>query len=118
MLLQVKKQSIHTFLHNVAISKDTTKTGYLLDEEVGMPILPIRTYKELALFCSDVANMEYFSDYFNAKSEITTSSSLSRNAKLLSLAVLTKKEIADVSKPKKENKGWFKKKEPPSAQLT
>ena len=74
-----------------------------------MPILPVRTYKELALFCSEVANMNYFSDYFLKKAEIATSTSLSKDAKLLSLAVMQRKEIADVTAaPKKENKGWFK----------
>ena len=104
-----EKQNVHTFLHNVAVSKDTTKTGFLGSEELGMPILPVRTYKELSLFCKDIANMDYFSDYFNKKAEITTSTSLSRDAKLLGLAILQKREVADVTrKPRKENKSWFK----------
>lgn len=106
-----EKQNIHTFLHNVAVAPDTTKTGYLGEEEIGMPVLPVRTYKELALFCSEIANMDYFSDYFRKKAEIVTSTSLSREAKLITLAVLQKKEISDVTKkPRKENRGWFKSK--------
>lgn len=107
-----EKQNVYTFLHNVAIADDTTKVGYLTGEEIGTPVHPIRTLKELALFCSDVANMSYYSNYLKAKSEIITSTSLSRDAKLISLAVLTKKEIAEVTKIKKKNKGWFKRKEP------
>lgn len=104
------KQNIHTFLHNVAVATDTTKTGFLEKEELGMPILPVRTYKELALFCEDVADMSYFSDYFRRKAEISTSTSLSKDAKLLSLAVLQKREVADITpkEPRKENKGWFR----------
>jgi hypothetical protein len=106
-----ERQNVHTFLHNVAVARDTSKTGFLEKEELGMPLLPVRTYKELALFCNDVANMKYFSDYFNKKAEIATSTSLSKEAKLLSLAVMQRKEVADVTPaPKKENRGWFKKK--------
>ncbi len=106
-----EKQNVHTFLFNVAKADDTTKLGNLSAEEVGVPKLPIRTYKDLALFCRDVGNMAYFHDYFMAKSEIVTSTSLSKDAKLINLAVINKKEISDVTTPKVENKGWFKKKE-------
>ncbi len=108
-----EKQNVHSFLFNVVRAEDTIKLGNLTSEEVGMPKLPVRTYQELALFCKDVGNMKYFHDYFKAKSEIMTSSSLSKDAKLINLAVVTKKEIADVSKPKVENTGWFKKKSKP-----
>ncbi len=105
-----EKQNVHSFLFNVARADDTTKLGNITAEEVGLPKLPIRTYKELALFCSDVGNMEYFSKYFKAKSEIMTSTSLSKDAKLINLAVMTRKEVADVTKPRTINKGWFTKK--------
>ena len=112
-----EKQTVHSFLFNVARADDTTKLGNLTKEEVGDPKLPIRTYKDLALFCSSVANMGYFSDYFLAKSEIMTSSSLSKDAKLINLAVMTRKEIADTTpKEQKENKGWFRKKNKPLGQ--
>jgi len=109
-----EKQNIHSFLHNVAVAKDTTKTGNLSQEELGTPIIPLRTYKELDLFCREIADMEYYADYFKKKGEILTSTSLSKDAKLLSLAILQKREVADVSaqQPRKENKGWFKKREP------
>ena len=104
-----EKQNVHAFLHNVAIAEDTTKTGNLTIDELGMPILPVRTYKELALFCNEVANMEYFSDYFKKKAEIATSTSLSKDAKLLTLAVVNRTEVENLTKPeRKENKGWFK----------
>ncbi len=107
-----EKQNVFSFLFNVAKAKDTTKLGNLTKEEVGEPKLPVRTYKDLALFCSKVANMNYFSDYFLAKSEIMTSTSLSKEAKLINLAVMTRKEIADKTEKvePKENKGWFKSK--------
>lgn len=110
-----EKQNVHTFLHNVAVSEDTTKTGYLRDDgdinELGVPAVPMRTLKELELFCRSVANMGYYAEYFRNKAEILTSTSLSRNAKLLDLAVVQRREVADVTKRRKPNKGWFKKKE-------
>jgi len=55
--------------------------------------------------------MDYFADYFSKKAEITTSTSLSKEAKLLTLAVMSvnKTEISELTKPpRKENKSWFK----------
>ena len=102
--------NIHTFLHNVATAKDTTKTGFLTEEELGLPTLPARTYKELELFCNDVANMDWYGKYFKQKGEILTSTSLSKHAKLITLAIssLQKREMADTTKPQKTNKSWFK----------
>jgi len=105
-----EKQNVHTFLHNVAVSKDTTKLGYLSEEEIGLPQLPLRTYKELALYCEKVLDKSYFRSYFQKKGEILTSTSLSKEAKLLNLAVTTTRQVTGVpsEKPRKENKGWFK----------
>ena len=45
------------------------------------------------------------------QSEILTSTSLSKEAKLLELAVVSRREVADVTKkPRKENSSWFKRK--------
>ena len=101
----------HTFLHAVSVSDDTTKTGFLTADELGSPNLPVRTFKELANFCKEVGSMNEFSEYFLKNSEIITATSLSREAKLLDSAVITRRQIEDVTKRKKENKGWFKKKE-------
>ena len=109
------KQNIHTFLTNVIKAPDTTKTGNLTQEELGYPKLPVRTYKELELFSSDVWNQQVgWGDYFKKMSEIQTSTSLSKNAILLTLAATIRKELADMSPERKEmksNSGWFSKKE-------
>jgi len=104
-----EKHSIHKFLHEVSISDDTTKTGYLKEEEVGIPKNPLRTYKNLALISRDILDNEYFMNHFLAQGEILTSTSLSKDAKLLSLAVIQKRQLEDVTKKRKSNKGWFKK---------
>lgn len=106
-----EKHSVHSFLHKVATSKDTTKLGYLRDEELGMPKLPLRTHKELAIFSKEVCGLDVFADYFNKIGEITTSTSLSRDAKLLELAVINRRQLEDVTKRPRAKRGFFKKRE-------
>lgn len=109
------KQNIHSFLKDVIKSEDTTRTGNLDMTELGYPKLPVRTYKELQLFCNDIGSKKSgWGDYFNKMSEIQTSTSLSKEAILLKLSATLRREslLADVSperKEVKENKGWFKK---------
>jgi len=111
-----EKQNVHTFLHNVATALDTTKTGFLRDDkdlnEIGIPRLPVRAYKKLALISKEIMGNTFFEDYFKAEAEILTSTSLSREGFLDNLAIIQRKEVADVTKRKIENKGWFKKKTP------
>lgn len=110
--LPEEKHNVHSFLHKVATSDDTTKVGNLTDEEIGMPRLNLRTFKAIALDAEKILDNQFISDYYKAQGEIITSTSLSRGGKLINLAVLQKRQIEDVTKPKKENSGWFKKKEP------
>ena len=105
------KQTVHSFFTNIIKADDTTKVGNLSTDELGISKLPVRTYKELALFSKDIAEDESFSDYFNKMSEIQTSSSLSKDGTLIRLSVTSKKELADLTPQKKENKGWFKSKD-------
>lgn len=106
--MQGDKQSLYNFLNNVVKTKDTTKVGNLSMDELGMSKLPVRTYQELALFCSDIADMDYFGNYFKKMAEIQLATSLSKEGFLDRIAVTTKKELADVSpKERKKNSGWF-----------
>ncbi len=111
-----EKHSVFTFLSNVSKSKDTTKTGFLKDEEIGMLRNPTRAYKSASLFANDVMHNPALSKYFADESEIVTSTSLSRNAMLLRLAITTQKQIADVTKAGGQKRGilglFGKKKEP------
>lgn len=105
------KANVHSFFTNVIKANDTTKTGNLNQDELGMSKLPVRTYKELALFSKEIANEEEWSDYFNKMAEIQTATSLSKDAILIKLSVTNKKELADMTPERKKNKGWFSKKE-------
>lgn len=102
------KQNVHTFLFNVATADDTTKLGYLKEEEIGMLPNPIRSYKHLAQFAREVMKKENLAKFFEANSEIVTSTSLSRQGFLVDRAVVQKRELKDTTKTMKENKGWFK----------
>lgn len=105
------KQNVHTFLFNVATAEDTTKLGFLNENEIGMLPNPIRAYKHLAQFSRDIMNKPELASFFAANSEIITSTSLSRGGFLVDRAVVQKRELKDTTKPMKENKGWFKSKD-------
>jgi hypothetical protein len=106
------KQNVHTFLFNVATANDTTKLGYLKEEEIGMMANPIRSYKHLQQFATSIMKKEKLGDFFGANSEIVTSTSLSRGGFLVDRAVVQKRELKDTtgSLEKKQNKSWFKSK--------
>ena len=106
-----EKHNVFSFLNKVATSDDTTKVGNLNIDELGMPTLTLRAYKDLGLISDKIIGNTFFHDYYIAKGENITATSLSKDAKLINLAIMQKRIIEDTTKPKKENKGWFKKKE-------
>ena len=107
-----EKHNVHSFLYRVATSNDTTKLGNLEGDELGKPRLTLRTYKDLALISKEIIGNDFLAEYYTKQAEILTSTSLSKDAKLINLAVVQKRQIEDLSKPpRKENSGWFKKKD-------
>jgi len=113
------RHSVHSFLDNVAGAKDSTKTGNVGIDELGMPQLPVRTYSELAIFCNDIADEPTWATYFNKMKQSNLATSLSKDGFLIKAAITTKKELADVTPgQKKENKGWFKKKDSNSSETS
>lgn len=103
------KQNVHSFFTDIIKTTDTTRVGNLDEDELGKPKLPVRTYKELELFCKDVANDNDWAEYFKKMAEVQTSTSLSKDAILIKLSVTNKKELADMTPKRKKNKGWFRK---------
>ena len=109
--LEAEKLTLPAFFGKVIENKETTRTGNLNQEELGISSLPVRSYKELELFCRNICEDDSWADYFKEMSEIQTSTSLSKDAILLRLVTTKRSEVADVTKPRKQNKSWFKKEE-------
>lgn len=108
-LLSQTKYNVHTFLNEVLKTKDTTKVGFLSEAELGLPPHPVRAYKEMEIMAREIIGSEAIGNYFALEAEkIALAPSLSRNGKLIHLAVVTKRVVADETKIPKENKGWFK----------
>jgi hypothetical protein len=106
-----EKANVHSFLIKVIDAEDTTKMGNLTEEELGNLATTLRATKELELISKEIMENDTFANYFKKEAEIITSTSLSKNAKLLNLAVSQKREIADVTPRRKPNSSWFKKKD-------
>jgi len=112
---QDEKQNIHAFLNNVVIAKDSTKIGNLRDDkdynELGFPNWTARGSLDMARISGMVMDNEFFEGYFKQAAEDTFATSLSRNGFLIKSAVTQVKNVADATRRKKVNKGWFKKTE-------
>jgi len=112
---QEDKVNVHTFLRDIVVTPDTTRVGNLrcdkeLDE-LGSPVYTVRGTREMARISRLIMNNEYFASYFENEGLDTTGTSLSREGFLIKQATVQTKQIADVTKRKKINKGWFKTKE-------
>ncbi len=109
------KQSVYTFLFNVASAKDTTKIGNLqVDKEInelGVPKHNVRGIKDMARISNNIMGNDFFKDYFESEAEDVLATSLSREGFLVRQATVQTKQIADITKRKKINKGWFTQKE-------
>ena len=105
------RQSVHAFLHNVATAEETTKVGNLRDDkemnELGVPNHNVRGSLEMARISDKIMDNEFFKSYFKAEAEETLATSLSREGFLVRQATTVTKNIADVTKRRKVNKGWF-----------
>ena len=109
------QKNVHVFLHNVATSDDTTKTANLRDDkelnELGTPQYTVRGAKSMALIAGMIMDNDYFKEYFEKSAECTLATSLSRGGFLVRQATTQTKQVADITKRRKINKGWFGKKQ-------
>jgi len=105
------KHNVHTFLFNVATAQDTTKIGNLKDDkqesELGSPEHTVRGCKDMALISNKIMGNEFFKEYFELEAENTLATSLSREGFLVRQATVQTKQVADITKRRKVNKGWF-----------
>jgi len=109
------KHNVHKFLFDVVVAKDSTKIGNLqVDKEInelGVPEHTVRGSKSMRLISDKIMDNDFFKEYFEQEAEDTLSTSLSREGFLVKQATVQTKNIADVTKRRKLNKGWFKKTE-------
>ncbi len=61
----------------------------------------------MAIIAEKIMENDYFKDYFEKEAENTLATSLSRMGFLIKHAVIQTKQVADITKRKKTNKGWF-----------
>ena len=109
--VQEEKHNIHEFLNRVVEAEDTTKIGNLEVEkdidELGIPTYTVRGAKDMALIAGEIMDNDYFKEYFKKEAENTLATSLSRKGFLIKQATTITKQVADVTKRRKINKGWF-----------
>lgn len=109
------KHNVHKFLFDVVMAKDSTKIGNLqVDKEInelGIPEHTVRGSKSMELISDKIMDNNYFKGYFEQEAEDTLATSLSREGFLVKQATVQTKRIADITRRRKLNKGWFKTKE-------
>jgi len=114
---QDEKHNVFTFFNKVLKQKDNIKTGNLTDEELGFVRMPVRTNREIALYCEKMG-MKGFANYFESESQITLASSLSKEGFLDKLAITQAKKSDIRTTPRRTtNKGWFRKKGEPMQEV-
>jgi hypothetical protein len=105
------KVNVHTFLRDVVTTPDTTRVANLRDDkdlnELGIPNASVRGSKEMARISRLIMNNEFFADFFDKESADTTDTSLSREGFIVRQATVQTKQVADITKRRKINKGWF-----------
>jgi hypothetical protein len=108
---QDDKTNVHTFLVNVVNSEDNTKVGNLKRDkeldEVGRPSYNVRGAKEMALISKTIMNNTFFKDFFEEDAQNTLATSLSVEGFLVKQATTQTRQVADATKRRKVNKGWF-----------
>ena len=111
------KSNVHTFLLNVVQAEDVEKiikVGNLRDDkemnELGHPTWTARGDLRMALIADKIMDNTYFTSYFEQDVVNTLATSLSREGFLIKQATVTTKQVADVTRRRKINKGMFGKK--------
>ena len=111
---QEDKQNVHTFLTNVVKEEGvehSSKIGNLRDDkemnELGVPVWNVRGCLEMARISRLIMQNTFFQDYFESSARETLSSSLSREGFIIRQATTQTKQVADITKRRKINKGMF-----------
>ena len=102
-----EKKDIFSFFNKIVGTSDTIKTGNLDEPELAS----VRILRDSAVF-ANVMGHELIRQYIIEKAEVILASSLSKKGFLIEMAVTSKKEATLGKKSqRRENKGWYQKKE-------
>lgn len=109
-----EKQNVHTFLTNVIQVEDinqTSKVGNLRQDkeidELGIPTWNVRGSLDMVTISDKLMDNGFFKDYFQENARQSLNTSLSREGFMIRSAVTQTKQVADITKRRKTNKGWF-----------
>jgi len=111
---QEDKQNVHSFLVNV-VKEDgidsISRVENLRDDkelnELGVPRWNVRGALEMARISEKIMNNDFFKDYFESCAKETLGTSLSREGFIIKQATTQTKQVADITKRRKINKGMF-----------
>jgi hypothetical protein len=104
-----EKHGVFQFLNKVFKTKDSTKVGFMNEEE----LIAFRIFKNASLY-SEKMGLATVKDFLDRKAELVVAPTLSRGGNLVLASITTKKEFqARLKTPQKQNKGWFKSKSKP-----
>lgn len=105
------KHTVHTFLNNIALAKDSKKVANLRDDkemnELGVPVHNVRGTLEMSRISGSIMGNDYFKEWFNQEAESILATSLSREGFLVRQGTTQTKQVADITKRRTINKGWF-----------
>lgn len=106
----VEEKGIDAFFLEIVRTDDTRKVGFITEDELGRPFIPVRTLFELANDCDLIPSMSSFSSDFRKQAENVLATSLSKEGFLIKARITQKKEFLDKAK-RKIKRGWFGRKE-------
>jgi len=111
---QEDKHNIHSFLMNAVKEEEITKVariGNLKDDkdlnELGIPRWNLRGCLEMKRISEQLMNNPFFAKWFEESAKEILITSLSREGFLVRQATTQTKQVADITKRRKINKGMF-----------
>lgn len=108
--LGLNEDGIDKFFLEIIRTENNNKIGNLTDDELGMPLLPVRTLLELERDCEGIESLSALKTEFKSQANAILGTSLTREGFLIKARITQKKELLDNQKKKKRT-GWFGKKE-------
>ena len=105
-----QKDSLYKFCRDILKIEDTTRIGNLTNAELGITKLGVRHYQEIAAY-AEAEGLDIVGKYLMNKSQIITSTSMSRKGFWAQLFFTNIKQEKKVKEPVNVKKSWFGKKQ-------